>query len=69
MKDRDAAFFAIGTLFGFGMLVLMLETSDRSPGDIYRQWRRYNCAQRQAALVADTLCVRPDSSWRVEEPK
>lgn len=23
------------------------------------------CARAQAILVADTLCVRPDSSWRV----
>ena len=32
------------------------------------RWRAFMCAHGNAVAL-DTLCVRPDSTWRVAEPK
>jgi hypothetical protein len=35
---------------------------------INARWHTWSCAQGGATLVADSLCVRPDTSYRVPEP-
>lgn len=34
----------------------------------HRRWRQWECSRHGATLV-DTLCVRPDTSFRVPEPR
>jgi hypothetical protein len=48
----------------FLIAILMAIGTASEVGD----WRRYECTRAGADLVADSLCVRPDSSWRLVEP-
>lgn len=38
-----------------------------NPKKVAARWRAWECA-KGGAVSLDTLCVRTDSSWRVEEP-
>jgi hypothetical protein len=51
-------------LFLLVVAVMVAGGSQLQLGD----WKRMGCTRDGAVLVADTLCVRRDSVWRLVEP-
>lgn len=61
---REALILALAAFCGFGIAAILFG------GELARVRtvelpRSVTCARGQAVLVADTLCARPDSAWRV----
>jgi hypothetical protein len=71
MTDSDKnlfLMFILGVILTVFVLVVFLDVQNAKPNETER-WRVWQCLQNHAELVADTLCVRTDTTFRVPEPK
>jgi hypothetical protein len=70
MTDNEKGAFIYGAFLGAALTVVVFGVGgvfDAGANEAER-WRAWTCQQGGARLVADTLCVRADTSYRVAEP-
>jgi hypothetical protein len=68
VKENVWPAFASGVIVTVVAFLAIMDATGQKPRDINTRWRSWQCEQASATLANDTLCVRPDSSWRVQEP-